>query len=235
MTPNLDFEGLVNLRDVGGASGVRSIRPSVLFRSETPQLMTDADVQRARTQLGITRVVDLRGPRGNGSGPLAAGGRGVVLDFFEIASLVQAESDESPDGFLPAQLDRAAGVAGRFFEELVANPGATLVHCHTGKDRTGFVVAMTLAAAGASDEEIIADYERSAPVFATMMTNLAAVGRAVPESAPEFARDAPSAKGIRALMHRLRAEWASPEDYLVAGGVDRALVRAVRRRLAAGC
>lgn len=232
MTPNLDFEGLVNLRDVGGESGVRSIRPGILFRSETPQLMSDADVERALTELGISRVVDLRGPRGEGSGPLADAGRGVVLDFFEIASLVQAESDESADGFLPAQLDRAAGVAGRFFEELVGNPGATLVHCHTGKDRTGFVVAMTLAAAGASDEEIISDYERSTPIFATMMANLAAAGRAVPENAPEFARDAPSAKGIRSLLHRLRSEWASPEDYLVAGGIDRSLVHAVRERLA---
>ncbi len=234
MTPNLDFEGLVNLRDVGGDGGVRSIRPGILFRSETPQLMTEADVERAQRELGITRVVDLRGPRGNGSGPLADDGRGVVLDFFEIAAQVQAESDETADGFLPAQLDRAAGVAGRFFEELVANPGATLVHCHTGKDRTGFVVAMTLAAAGAGDEEIIADYERSTPIFPAMMANLAAAGRAVPENAPEFARDAPSAKGIRSLVRRLRDEWTSPEEYLVAGGVDRSLVHAVRERLAIG-
>ncbi len=232
MTPNLDFEGLVNLRDVGGEGGVRSIRPGILFRSETPQLMSDADVGRALTELGITCVVDLRGQRGEGSGPLADAGRGVVVDFFEMASRVQAETDESADGFLPAQLDRAAVVAGRFFEELVGNPGATLVHCHTGKDRTGFVVAMTLAAAGATDEEIITDYERSTPIFATMIANLAAAGRAVPENAPAYALDAPSAKGIRSLVHRLRTEWASPEDYLVAGGIDRSLVHAVRERLA---
>ena len=229
---NLDFEGVVNLRDVGGVGGVESVRPGVLFRSETPQLMTDTDVKRALTELGITRVVDLRGERGGGSGPLADDGRGLVMDFFEMAGGMTVHSDLSADGFLPAQLDRAAIVVGAFFAEFAVNEGATLVHCHTGKDRTGFIVALTLAVAGATDPEIIADYERSTPIFEQMMDNLRAAGKGVTDDAPEYARDAPSAKGIRAMVARLSTEWASPTDYLVSRGVDPDLIEAVRAKLA---
>jgi hypothetical protein len=65
------------------------------------------------------------------------------------------------------------------------------------------------------------------------MSNLRAKGMGVPDDAPEYARDAPSAKGIRALVTRLRSEWASPEDFLVSHGVPPELVLAVRNRLAA--
>jgi protein tyrosine/serine phosphatase len=36
-----------------------------------------------------------------------------------------------------------------------------LVHCSHGKDRTGLVCALVLSVAGASDEEILADYALS--------------------------------------------------------------------------
>ncbi len=39
------------------------------------------------------------------------------------------------------------------------------VFCKLGKDRTGLLCALLLACCGASDEEIVADYARSAPVY----------------------------------------------------------------------
>ena len=40
-------------------------------------------------------------------------------------------------------------------------PGATLVHCAAGKDRTGTIVALALTLAGADREAVIADYAAS--------------------------------------------------------------------------
>jgi protein-tyrosine phosphatase len=40
-----------------------------------------------------------------------------------------------------------------------------LVHCHAGKDRTGFIVAMLLTAAGVSREDIFADYATTSEFF----------------------------------------------------------------------
>ncbi|MDH4366470.1 MAG: tyrosine-protein phosphatase [Acidimicrobiia bacterium] len=217
----LVFEGLVNARDLGGlpVAGGGSVRSGRLYRSETPQLMTAADVARAVGDLGVTRVIDLRGPRGRGSGPLGADGRGLVIDYFDLAGGHEAQHDLTPDGFLPNQLGLGASVVGMVLKELVAADGATLIHCHTGKDRTGYMVAMILAVLGVPDAEIVADYCRSIPVFETMMANLRAAALAVTDDAPAYARHAPSPAGVTAMLERLRAGWASADDYLVAHGV----------------
>lgn len=228
----VDFAGLVNGRDVGGcrADGGR-VRSGVLYRSETPQLMSGADVALARDQLGIERVIDLRGARFGSSGPIAADGRGVSLDFFSLVGPPGSADGSSRDGFLPGLLDRAGVVVGLVLEQMLSVDGATLVHCHTGKDRTGFTIAMILALVGVSDEDIVADYDLSAPVFENMMANLEAVGLGVPESAPAYATHAPSADGMRALLSRLRAEHPSPESYLLNAGVTPELIARARRRL----
>jgi protein-tyrosine phosphatase len=230
---DLNFEGLVNARDLGGLP-LRDgghVRPGRLYRSETPQLMTAADVARATDELGVRRVIDLRGERGGGSGPLGDEGRGLVIDYFALAGGYDAQMDLSAEGFLPSQLPLGAPVVGMVLEELVAGDGALLVHCHTGKDRTGYIIAMVLAAVGVPDGQIVADYVRSSLVFAPMMANLAAAGMGVPESAPEYARHAPSATGVAAMLARLGAEYPSSEAYLVDHGIDAALIGRARHRL----
>ena len=49
--------------------------------------------------------------------------------------------------------------------ELIAdrNNHPLVFHCSVGKDRTGVLAAMLLAAAGVMDEDIIHDYTLSAP------------------------------------------------------------------------
>ena len=225
----LCFDGLVNARDLGGipiGTGGR-VRTGRLYRSETPQLMTPADVARAIGQLGVRRVIDLRGKRGGGSGPLGGEDRGIVVDYFDIAGGFDGQRDFSADGFLPSQLDLGAPAVGLILEHLVSEDGATLIHCHTGKDRTGYVIAVILAMVGVDDEHIVADYVRSSPIFLAMMANLRAAGMGVPGDAPEYARHAPSSVGIGAMLTRLRREWPSPQAYLASFGVDRELMAQV--------
>ena len=233
----IDFEGLVNCRDVGGLAlqGSGVTRSGVLFRSETPQLMTATDVARAITEFGIGRVIDLRGTTMmgralGGSGPLGDEGRGINIDFLELAGGMD-KVEKSPEGLLVDLLDCGGPPFKAFLEQFVATDAPVLVHCHTGKDRTGFVVALTLALVGARDEDIIADYEMSSPIFATMMANLAAKGLGVPADAPAYALHKPSSEGLRAMFARLRAEWPSPEDWALGQGIDAATIAAARRRL----
>jgi hypothetical protein len=228
---SVGFEGLVNARDIGNkpiSSGGR-VRTGVLYRSETPQLMTPADVEHAVDQLGIRRVIDLRGPHGGGSGPLGGDDRGILVDFFGLIGLEHVVT--TPDGFLPGLLERGGAPVGAVLAELAAADGATLIHCHTGKDRTGFVIATILALFGVAVDDIIADYERSIPAFDPMLANLAAAGLGIGPEAPEYARDAPSPTGIRQLMRRLRSEWADPASYLVAQGIDPGVIDEVRAAL----
>jgi protein-tyrosine phosphatase len=52
------------------------------------------------------------------------------------------------------------------FETLLAGDCLpVLVHCHAGKDRTGFVIAMLLAALGVSHDDIVEDYIATARYF----------------------------------------------------------------------
>jgi hypothetical protein len=234
----IDFEGLVNCRDLGGLAleGFGVTRSGVLYRSETPQLMTPADVARAVGELGIGRVVDLRGKSMlgkdlGGSGPVGGDGRGVNIDFLEMAGGMSVV-EQSPDGLLVHLLDCGGPPYKAFLEQFVSTDAAVLVHCHTGKDRTGFVVAMTLALAGVRDEDIIADYEMSGPIFDAMMANLVAAGMAVPKTAPAYALHMPSSKGLRAMLARLRADWPTPEAWALQQGIDAATIAKARARLA---
>ena len=232
LTGKFAFEGLVNARDVGGrpiATG-GTVRTGLLYRSETPQLMTPDDIARAVDGLGLCRVIDLRGSRRGGSGPIGDDGRGVVIDFFELMGGLD-KIDPTAEGFLSSLLDGGGAAIGRIYELLVEADGPCLVHCHTGKDRTGFVVAVTLALLGVPTGHIIADYERTIPVFDAMMANLADAGLGVPDIAPVYARDAPSPAGIRRMLARLSADWPTPAVYLADHDVAPELIDEVIRRL----
>lgn len=223
-TNRIAFEGLVNARDVGGLPlvGGGTVRRGVLYRSETPELMSPDDVRRAVDELGLRRTIDLRGARGRGY-PLGEGGRRTVMDFFALAGGHELV-DDSDEGFLPSLLTQGGVAVGKALELLVGAGGPCLVHCHTGKDRTGFVVAITLALVGVADEHIVADYEASIPVYEPMIANLEAVGLGVPDDAPLYARMPPSPVGIRAMLGGLRERWPSARAFLEDQGVSPALL-----------
>jgi protein-tyrosine phosphatase len=67
----------------------------------------------------------------------------------EVASIYFSYLIDRPDSVLAAL--RAIGEA----------PGAVLVHCAAGKDRTGTIVALALLVAGADRDAVIADYAAS--------------------------------------------------------------------------
>ena len=95
------------------------------------------------------------------------------------------------------------------------------MHCTVGKDRTGVVVALALAAAGVDREAVIADYARTED-FLPAERNAAVVAaiRAVhPENVhvEDLATRSP-APVMRALLERLDRDFGSPAGYLAAHG-----------------
>lgn len=234
---NIDFEGIVNCRDLGGVPlpGGQAVRPGVFFRSETPQAMTEGDVSRALDEFSITRVLDIRGRKmrghdNGGSGPLGADGRSILIDFFAEAGGID-NIDETPDGFLSSLFDVGGPALATCIKQVVEADGAVLLHCHTGKDRTGFVAAMILALLGASDEDIRADYLMTVPVFDRMMQNLRDKGLGVPDNAPRYAHHRPSPESINRLLTRLRSEYATPADWAARHGISPDLIDQLRNCL----
>jgi hypothetical protein len=88
-------------------------------------------------------------------------------DVAADALLLKRERDRSlyPDDatcghYLGYLEDRPESVTAAV-RAIAEAPGAALVHCAAGKDRTGVVVALTLTAVGVPAEEVIADYTRT--------------------------------------------------------------------------
>lgn len=63
----------------------------------------------------------------------------------------------------------------KFFDILLANDGATIFHCSTGKDRTGIAAAFILLVLGVDKETVLNDYEASIVFYKTAMDNVAHV------------------------------------------------------------
>ncbi|TQJ51318.1 tyrosine-protein phosphatase [Phycicoccus sp. SLBN-51] len=184
----VDLDGVVNMRDVGGlptADG-RTVRTGRLLRSDNLQDLTERDVKRLVEDLGVTDIVDLRSNvefHAEGPGPLTLTPLthhrhslfrddetevtvedALVLPWQTEAArerLKSHDDDYWASHYLGYLADRPDSVAAAL-EVIATAPGATVVHCAAGKDRTGTVVGMALAVAGVPAEEIVADYVATA-------------------------------------------------------------------------
>jgi protein tyrosine/serine phosphatase len=187
----IDLEGLANLRDVGGlpTTDGGKIVPGRLLRSDNLQTLTPADIEQL-LGLGLTDVIDLRSDyerASTGPGPLTRTDvrRHELSLFREWQPGVGEDKPDVrpevlPDEALPwidlePSADLGNSSASVYFSYLVdrpdsvlaalravANaPGAALVHCAAGKDRTGTVVALALTLAGVERDAVVADYAAS--------------------------------------------------------------------------
>ncbi|MFJ4765457.1 tyrosine-protein phosphatase [Streptomyces diastaticus] len=122
-------------------------------------------------------------------------------------------------------LDRFPERVAASAEALAAAPGGVAFHCAAGRDRTGLVSLLLLSLAGATPEEIAADYalseERMTPVFTAM-------GRAE-EAARQAAVYRAHATSPYAEMLKV-ARWFDGAAYLAAAGVPGTTVAALQAR-----
>ncbi|MFV0425753.1 MAG: tyrosine-protein phosphatase [Beutenbergiaceae bacterium] len=184
MTPDwIDVAGAVNMRDVAGLPSTdgRTVQPGRLLRSDNLQDLTPADIGTLRSR-GLTDVIDLRRPAesaSTGQGPLhqEAWVRIHPLSMFleeqhrpnTVSHSVlppsalpwieeSPESDSSPSSPYLAYLRNRPDSVVAGLQIIGRAPGATLVHCAAGKDRTGTLVALALLLVGVGADAVIADY-----------------------------------------------------------------------------
>ena len=171
----LKLDGVHNFRDYGGypAAGGARVKSGMLWRSAQHGDASDQDLNQIDA-LGITTVIDLRGPSERTSKPCRRHPNFSAQVFCypeETAGL--ALHTEAADGVTTAAEARAAmlrlyeGIPFRenlvpmlrcYFEVLLRAEGPSLVHCVAGKDRTGFAVALAQHVLGMAHEDIVADY-----------------------------------------------------------------------------
>jgi protein-tyrosine phosphatase len=190
----LNFEGIHNLRDLGGYATTdgHRLRWGKLYRSANFAEASPADLA-ALSQLGLATFIDLRSGLEKEEEPnrlptplpfelveipiLDEGNQALVGEVME-----RVESGDF-DGFDPGQkMQQAnrqfASVFTPQFRQLVdtviaADGAPVLWHCTAGKDRTGFAAAVLLRILGVPRETIMRDYMASLePALASRRSQL---------------------------------------------------------------
>ena len=170
----LTLQGAPNFRDLGGYEGTdgRHLKWGRLYRSSKLSALSATDIEYLQ-QLGITLICDFRqtveqeleptvlwenpthmvahlpimpGSSQSFLDSLYSG----VIDVQDSAVFMETLNRE----LVATQMPRYA----EMFEFLLAKDQRLLIHCASGKDRTGFGAALILDVLGVQEEEIVADY-----------------------------------------------------------------------------
>ena len=250
-----------NLRDVGGVRTRTggSVRTELLYRAAGLHTLAPGDVP-AFERLGLRTVYDLRLTREQAEAPdrlpattrhvpadvLSGWTRGGPSQLFEWASDPAAARAGLADGRAEAlwveqyrafvRLPGARAAYGAMLRDLAADASRpALVHCTTGKDRTGWAVALLQLLLDVPDDAVMAHYlesrDRLAPFVATVLEGLAARGIDPDLFVPVF--DVRPAY-LEAALDEMRAGYGTVEAYLAEGlGVDGAVQRELQDAFAA--
>ncbi|SEP01218.1 tyrosine-protein phosphatase [Trujillonella endophytica] len=177
--------------------------------------------------------------------------RGHHTDVFAAE---EAELPEVPGGWLESLLPRQVGGADQgeppavrsylgYLEHrpenvvgalraLAAADGASVVHCAAGKDRTGVIVAFSLAVAGVPHEEIVADYAMTAEVIDALVAKLAASSTYAEDmERRDVASHTPRAETMERVLALLDERYGGPVGWLTANGFGPGEQAALRARL----
>jgi protein-tyrosine phosphatase len=170
--------GSINLRDFGGYPTLDGgfVRAGALFRSGTTHELAPAGVSQLVQQVGIRSVVDLRSDSERSRGltdfaaygivtmhePLAAGlaGNPTAPRYDWIRRMARGELDWVETFW------RILHLNSERFVEIVSHVSRAeslpvLIHCTSGRDRTGLTVALLQAALGVAPDDIASEYALS--------------------------------------------------------------------------
>jgi protein-tyrosine phosphatase len=245
-----------NLRDVGGCATRtgRRVRTGLLYRSSGLDALAPHDVD-ALARLGILTVYDLRTTREQEAAPdrLPAGTRHVPVD-------VLADWTDGGPGRLFAWFQDPPAARGALgdggaealwveqYRAFVRRPGAraafgalyrdlasgahrpALVHCATGKDRTGWAAAALQLLLGVPEDAVMEHFLESRhhlPPLVEPMLAAFASGGGDPELLAPIVDVRP--RYLEAAMDEVTAAYGSIEGYFGDGlGVDAATQAALR-------
>jgi protein-tyrosine phosphatase len=112
-----------------------------------------------------------------------------------------------------------------------APPGAVVVHCAGGKDRTGIVIAMALSVAGVDDDSIAADYALTeARLVEENKTQLAAVSDPELREVMRGLQPTP-ASNMLTVLDRLNTKHGGTAAFLRSAGMSDTQLGELRERL----
>jgi hypothetical protein len=245
MERRLEWEGCLNVRDLGGhpTEDGGETRVGAVVRADSVRRLTDSGWS-SLVEYGIRRIVDLRlaselEEDAPGDVPVEV----VHVSFLEDLPLdrqieifqrwVDAPDDVTAtrDGYLEMLDMYRPNVAAAVSAVAGAPEGGVLIHCMGGKDRTGLVAALLLRLAGVPVADIAADYGLSSENIKPLWQQW--VDDAGDENEQELRRrlSASPADAMTQVLETLEREHGSVEAYLLDAGLSPEDVESARRRL----
>jgi protein-tyrosine phosphatase len=225
----LSWDGCVNVRDLGGLG---QVRPGAVVRMEAPRRLSEAGWA-AAWAYGVRTVVDLRDtdegepdrvPRPTGITTVQVPLDPVGTPFYE--RWVKIDNLSSPLYFPAMLAQHPERVIAAVRAIAAAAPGCVVFHCAGGKDRTGLLALVLLSLAGATPEEIIADYLLTYDRMKQRYDEMGARDQLTAVSELLASRDTT----IEASLTSTIASLTMP-DFLLEGGLSEAELAALRTRL----
>lgn len=236
--PDVLLQGARNFRDIGGATtrDGRRVRTGQVYRSEHLAHLTDED-QATWRKMHVKVVFDLRSRRERLRLPSRLPGdpKPEILEMSINQDVNAAHEtfrahlrrDPSPAGAVRTMTEIYRGhpqaFEGKlkvFFDRLIEGRLPAVVHCHAGKDRTGFASAMLLLALDVPLEAVFDDYlatmryldpvrsaEALKPVLAEMLDT---------PLAPEALKEIMSVRHdyLQTALDAIVEHYGSPDAYL---------------------
>jgi protein-tyrosine phosphatase len=198
-------------------------------------------------ETGIKAVIDLSTPAGQRQQKEKTLLREIGAGYYNIPF-----RPDNPNYYLEEELELYKSVASmgevylyrfrretfgkRVLEclEMIAAPEnlPLVFHCGVGKDRTGILAAILLAALGVADADIIDDYVTTAPCMEDMRKNIVndPTTPDIVKNLPDFTwRAIP--ESMTTFLDGLRREYGSIEGYLKAQGADVSLIKRLEQAL----
>jgi protein tyrosine/serine phosphatase len=118
---------------------------------------------------------------------------------------------------------------------IAGTPGAALVHCAAGKDRTGVIVALALLAVGVERGAVIADYVATAERIDAILDRLrASVTYADGVDRVSNEQHIPRASAMQRFLDRVDSRHGGVTRWLAEQGFDEADMELLRRKLLEG-
>jgi protein-tyrosine phosphatase len=240
---HLDWVGCYNTRDLGGLptiDGGETCWQSVI-RSDTLNRLS-VDGRKAMLAYGVRSIIDLRAvhevQRWPSSFAVSDGG---VLTYLNLpieyyyphvgALLSGAQSRAEAYCII---LDHYPDAVVAIMEAIAsARPGGVVIHCYSGKDRTGIVTGLLLSLVGVPPSMIAEDYAESQQRLRRYYEQQPV--QAGSTSVPSFwLLPTATADDMHRMLTHVATRYGGPDAYLRAAGMVDAQVAQLRGRLSPG-